>query len=79
MITEYRYRDSQMCSRCAQMFSDVHICFQMITDVLGFPLFSRYSLDVLRMFIGFFLDVFKMLRWVLWAWWNLMISNESMD
>ena len=62
------------------MFSDVHICFQMITDVLGFPLFSRYSLDVLRMFIGFFLDVFKMLRWVLWAWWNLMIiSNESMD
>ena len=26
------YRDSQMCSRCAQMFSDVHRCFQMITS-----------------------------------------------
>ena len=32
------YRDSQMCSRCAQMFSDVHRCFQMITDVYGFSL-----------------------------------------
>ena len=32
------------------------------------------------MFAGFFQDVFRMLRWVLWAWWNLMIiSNESMD
>ena len=43
-------------------------------------MFSRCSLDVLRMFAGFFQDVFKMLRWVLWDWWNLMIiSNESMD
>ena len=43
-------------------------------------MFSRCSLDVLRMFAGFFQDVFRMLRWVLWAWWNLMIiSNESMD
>ena len=32
------------------------------------------------MFAGFFQDVFRMLWWVLWAWWNLMIiSNESMD
>ena len=32
------------------------------------------------MFAGFFQDVFRMLRWVLWAWWNLMIiSNEGMD
>ena len=39
---------------------------------------SRYSLD--RMFAGFFQDVFMMLQWVLWTWWNLMIiSNESMD
>ena len=37
-------------------------------------------LDVLRMFAGFFQDVFRMPRWVLWAWWNLMIiSNESTD
>ena len=43
-------------------------------------MFSRCSLDVLRMFAGFFQDVFRMLRWVLWAWWNLMIIlNESMD
>ena len=27
------YRDSQMCLRCAQMFSYVHRCFRMITDV----------------------------------------------
>ena len=26
------------------------------------------------MFAGFFHDVFRMLRWVLWAWWNLMIN-----
>ena len=32
------FRDSQMCLRCAQMFSDVHRCFQMITDVFGFSL-----------------------------------------
>ena len=38
---------------------------------------SRYSLDVPRIFAGFFQDVFWMLQWVLWAWWNLMnISNE---
>ena len=56
------------------MFSDVRRCFQIITDGFGF------SLDVLRMFAGFFQDVFRMLRWVLWAWWNLMIiSNEGMD
>ena len=37
-------------------------------------------LDVLRMFARCFQDVFRMLRWVLWTWWNLMIiSNESMD
>ena len=64
--------------RCSQMFSDDHRCFWI---------FSRYSIDallmfidVLRMFAGFFQDVFRMLRWVLWAWWNLMIiSNESKD
>ena len=27
-----------MCLRCAQMFSDVHRCFQMITDVFEFSL-----------------------------------------
>ena len=27
------YKDSQMCSRCTQMFSYVHRCFRMITDV----------------------------------------------
>ena len=43
-------------------------------------MFSRCSLDVPRMFAGFFQDAFRMLRWVLLAWWNLMIiSNESMD
>ena len=43
-------------------------------------MFSRCSLDVPRMFAGFFQDVFRMLLWVLWAWWNLMIiSNEGMD
>ena len=43
-------------------------------------MFFRCSLDVLRMFAGFFQDVFKRPRWVLWAWWNLMIiSIESMD
>ena len=32
------------------------------------------------MFPGFFQDVYRMLHWVLWAWWNFMIiSNESMD
>ena len=32
------------------------------------------------MFAGFFQDVFRMLRWVMWAWWNLMIiSNGSLD
>ena len=68
------YTDFQMCSRCAQMYSDDHRCFW---------LFSRYStcsLNVLRIFTGFFQDVFGMLRWVLWVWWNLMIiSNECMD
>ena len=48
-----------MCSRCAQMFSDVHRCFQMITDVFGFSLdvlfmFSRCSQDVCRIFPGCF-------------------------
>ena len=63
------------------MFSD---------DLRCFWIFSRYSIDVLlmfsrcslvpRMFAGFFQNLFRMLRWVLWAWWNLMIiSNESMD
>ena len=43
-------------------------------------MFSRCSLDVPRMFAGFFQDVFRMLRWVLWVWWNvIIISNESMD
>ena len=43
-------------------------------------MFSRCSLDVPRMFAGFFQDVFRMIRWILWAWWNVMIiSNESMD
>ena len=68
--------------RCSQMFSDDHRCFWIFSrysiDVL--LMFSRCSLDVPGMFAGFFQDVFKMLRWVLWAWWNLMIiSNESMD
>ena len=32
------------------------------------------------MFAGFFQDVFRMIRWILWAWWNVMIiSNESMN
>ena len=67
-----------MCLRCAQMFSDVHGRFQKITDVFGF------SLDILHMsslmFSGCSLDVPRMLRWVLWVWWNLMIiSNKSMD
>ena len=32
------------------------------------------------MFAGFLQDVFRMLRLVLWAWWNLtIISNEGMD
>ena len=43
-------------------------------------MYSRCSLDVPRMFAEFFQDIFRMLRWVLLAWWNLMIiSNESMD
>ena len=68
--------------RCSQMLSDDHRCFWIFSrysiDVL--LMFSRCSLDVPRMFAGFFEDVFRMLRWVLWALWNLMIiSNESMD
>ena len=44
-----------------EMFSDVYRCFQMITDVFGFSLdvllmFFRCSLDVPRMFAGFFQD-----------------------
>ena len=32
------------------------------------------------MYSGCLPDFSKMLRWVLWAWWNLMIiSNESID
>ena len=43
-------------------------------------MFSRCSLDVLKMFAGFFQDVFRMLRWVLWPssysmipaiWWSI--------
>jgi len=60
------YRDSQMCSRCAQMFWDVHRCSQMFSDdhrcfwifsrysVNVLLMFSRCSLEVLRMFAGFF-------------------------
>ena len=48
-----------MGSRCAQMFSDVHRCFQMITDVFGF------SLDILKMsswcFLGCSLDIPSMI------------------
>ena len=65
------YRDSQMGSRCAQMFSDVHRCFQMISfwifsrySIVALLMFSKCSLDVLRIFAGFFQDVFRMLRWV---------------
>ena len=67
-----------MCSdvlRCSQMHSDDYRCFWIFSrysiDVLSMSF--RCSLDVLRMFAGFFQDVFRMLRWVLWAWWNLMI------
>ena len=43
-------------------------------------MFSRCSLDVPKMFAGFFQDVFRMLWWVFWAWWNLIIiSIESME
>ena len=74
-----------MCSevlRCSQMFSDDHRCFWIFfrysKDVL--LMFSRCSLDVLRMFAGFLQDIFRVLRWVLWAWWKMMIiSNECMD
>ena len=52
------FRDSQMCLRCAQMFSDVHRCVQMITDV--FWIFSWYSIDVILMFSRCFLDVPRM-------------------
>ena len=42
--------------------------------------FLNILLVVLRMFAGFFQDVVRMLRWVLLAWWNLLIIiNESMD
>ena len=37
---------------------------------------SWYFLDVLRMFAGFFQDVFRMLRWVLWAWWDFKWSFQ---
>ena len=40
-----------MCLRYAQMFSDVHRCFQMITDVSGF------SLDVFLMLSRCFQDI----------------------
>ena len=39
--SEIFFIDSQLCSRCAQMFSDVHRFFQMITDVF------KFSLDIL--------------------------------
>ena len=88
LITDILYRFSdvfKICSdvlRCSQMFSDDHRCFWIFSrysiDVL--LMFSRCSLDVPRMFAGFFQDVFRMIRWILWAWWNVMIiSNESMN
>ena len=77
LLTDVLYTFSdvfKMCSdvlRSSQMFSDDHRCFLIL---------SRYSIDVLLMFSGFFQDVFRMLQWILWAWWNLMIiSNESMN
>ena len=76
---------SKICSdvlRCSQMFSDDYRCFWIFFRYSKYFLlmFSRCSLDVPRMFAGFFQDVFRMLRCVLWAWWNLMIiSNESME
>ena len=43
-------------------------------------MFSRCSLDVPKMFAGFFQDVSGCSVGSCWAWWNLMIiSNESMD
>ena len=39
------------------MFSDVHMCFPMITDV--FFIFSRYSIYVLLMFSRCILDVLR--------------------
>ena len=40
-------------------------------------MFCRCSLDVLRMFAGFFQDVFRMLRWVSWAWWNVHFNDSK--
>ena len=49
---------SEMCSddlRCSDMFSEDHKCWML--DFL--QIFSRCSLDVLWMFLGFFQDVLK--------------------
>ena len=54
--------------RCVQMFKDVFRCSKMFSDDHRCSwIFSRCSLDVLRMFAGFFQDVFRMLRWVMWV------------
>ena len=66
-----------MCLRCAQMFSDVHRCVQMITDVFWIfswysidviLMFSRCSLDLPRMFAGFFQD--DHFQWKYGLWWS---------
>ena len=82
----HRFSDVfKICSdvlRSSQMFSDDHRCFWIFSkySIYVLLMFSRCSLDVLRIFAGFFQDVFTMLWWVLWAWWILtIISNESMD
>ena len=70
--------------RCSQMFTNVFRWSQMFLDFLEIfytcPLVVVFFLDVLLMFSGCLQDFFRMLWWVLWAWWNLIIiSNESMD
>ena len=49
------YKDSQMCLRCAQMFPEVHRCFQM--TFLDFVyIFYRCPHDVFWMFSGYLQD-----------------------
>ena len=66
-----------MCSRCAQMLSDIHRCFQMITDVFRWSPTIRWS-PAIRWSIGSMdFDNPKSLRWYLHIWWSCIYWFEG--
>ena len=68
-IRDRFYRDSQICSRCAQVFSDVHRCF--------LRMFAGFFQDVLGCSDGSCGPY-----WIWWSFqmkvWTLMIQRNSM-